>query len=393
MLGGKGANLAEMANIGLPRASRLHHHVPDLHGVRQRRQHVARGRARHHPGVPRGPRGPHGQEDRRRGGPAARVRALRRADVHAGHDGHGAEPRPERRVHQRPHRADREPALRLGLLPPLHPDVLQRGHGPRRRPVRERHHGHEERARRGVRHRPRPPRTCKELVAEFKQIFAENVDAAAYPEPRRGRLPCSSRRTPACSCSWPSRPSSAAGTTRAPSLYRKQNKIADDLGTAVNVQSMVFGNKGNTSATGVAFTRNPANGEKEFYGDYLVNAQGEDVVAGIRNTSPIADLKHVDGLRRGRPRARGGVRHPGEPLSATCATSSSPSSRASSGCSRPAWASAPPPPRSTSPSRWRRKASSPRKRPSCRVDPEQLDQLLHPQFDKNASYDVRRHAA
>ena len=59
---------------------------------------------------------------------------------------------------------------------------------------------------------------------------------------------------------------------------------------------MVFGNKGNTSATGVAFTRNPANGEKEFYGDYLVNAQGEDVVAGIRNTSPIAELKDVDGL-------------------------------------------------------------------------------------------------
>ena len=59
---------------------------------------------------------------------------------------------------------------------------------------------------------------------------------------------------------------------------------------------MIFGNKGNTSATGVAFTRNPATGEKEFYGDYLVNAQGEDVVAGIRNTSPISDLKHVEGL-------------------------------------------------------------------------------------------------
>ena len=73
-------------------------------------------------------------------------------------------------------------------------------------------------------------------------------------------------------------------------LYRQKEKIADDLGTAVNVQSMVFGNKGDTSATGVAFTRNPANGEREFYGDYLVNAQGEDVVAGIRNTSPIADL-------------------------------------------------------------------------------------------------------
>ncbi|MFR5828767.1 MAG: PEP/pyruvate-binding domain-containing protein, partial [Adlercreutzia equolifaciens] len=79
-------------------------------------------------------------------------------------------------------------------------------------------------------------------------------------------------------------------------LYRQKEKIADDLGTAVNVQSMVFGNKGDTSATGVAFTRNPANGEREFYGDYLVNAQGEDVVAGIRNTSPIADLKTVEGL-------------------------------------------------------------------------------------------------
>jgi pyruvate,orthophosphate dikinase len=79
-------------------------------------------------------------------------------------------------------------------------------------------------------------------------------------------------------------------------LYRKQNKISDDLGTAVNVMSMVFGNKGNTSATGVAFTRNPADGTKEFYGDYLVNAQGEDVVAGIRNTEPIETLKHTPGL-------------------------------------------------------------------------------------------------
>ena len=70
-------------------------------------------------------------------------------------------------------------------------------------------------------------------------------------------------------------------------LYRQKEKIADDLGTAVNVQSMVFGNKGDTSATGVAFTRNPANGEREFYGDYLVNAQGEDVVAGIRTPQQI----------------------------------------------------------------------------------------------------------
>ncbi len=79
-------------------------------------------------------------------------------------------------------------------------------------------------------------------------------------------------------------------------LYRRQNDIADNLGTAVNVQAMAFGNKGETSASGVAFTRNPATGEREFYGDYLVNAQGEDVVAGIRNTRPIEDLRHTPGL-------------------------------------------------------------------------------------------------
>jgi len=73
--------------------------------------------------------------------------------------------------------------------------------------------------------------------------------------------------------------------------YRKTNNIPDDIGTAVNVQAMVFGNMGNDCATGVGFTRNPATGAKEFYGEYLVNAQGEDVVAGIRTPRPIRDLK------------------------------------------------------------------------------------------------------
>ncbi len=85
--------------------------------------------------------------------------------------------------------------------------------------------------------------------------------------------------------------------------YRKMNGIPDDLGTAVNVQAMVFGNLGETSATGVGFTRNPATGAKEFYGEFLINAQGEDVVAGIRTPKPIAELKQVmpdvyDQLRR-----------------------------------------------------------------------------------------------
>src|SRR5437667_6006670 len=71
------------------------------------------------------------------------------------------------------------------------------------------------------------------------------------------------------------------------------NQIPDNLGTAVNVQTMVFGNMGDTSATGVGFTRNPSTGAKEFYGEFLQNAQGEDVVAGIRTPHPIADLEKV----------------------------------------------------------------------------------------------------
>jgi pyruvate,orthophosphate dikinase len=76
--------------------------------------------------------------------------------------------------------------------------------------------------------------------------------------------------------------------------YRRMNKIPDDLGTAVNVQAMVFGNMGETSGTGVGFTRNPATGEKEFYGEFLMNAQGEDVVAGVRTPVPIQELEKIN---------------------------------------------------------------------------------------------------
>ncbi len=77
-------------------------------------------------------------------------------------------------------------------------------------------------------------------------------------------------------------------------LYRRQERIATDLGTAVNICSMVFGNLGMDSGTGVAFTRDPSTGQPGVYGDYLQNAQGEDVVAGIRNTVPLADLEQID---------------------------------------------------------------------------------------------------
>ena len=76
-------------------------------------------------------------------------------------------------------------------------------------------------------------------------------------------------------------------------LYRKLNNIPSNLGTAVNVQSMVFGNTGNTSGTGVAFTRNPATGEKKLFGEFLINAQGEDVVAGIRTPQPISEMEQA----------------------------------------------------------------------------------------------------
>ena len=76
--------------------------------------------------------------------------------------------------------------------------------------------------------------------------------------------------------------------------YRRIEKIPDDWGTAVNVQSMVFGNMGNTSATGVAFSRNPANGDNKFYGEWLINAQGEDVVAGIRTPNPLNEATKTE---------------------------------------------------------------------------------------------------
>ena len=226
----------------------------------------------------------------------------------------------------------------------------------------------------------------QELVDEFKVIFAENVDAEAYPTlvvdgavqfPQDPMVQLQ-LAIEAVFGSW--------NNPRAV-LYRATNKIADDLGTAVNVQSMVFGNKGNTSATGVAFTRNPANGAKEFYGDYLVNAQGEDVVAGIRNTSPIAELKEVEGLEEAGAQleeifgvlenhfrdmcdieftieqgklwmlqTRAGKRTAAAALGIAIA--------------------------------MEREGLISKEEAVMRVAPDQLDQLLHPQFDKDATYDV-----
>ncbi len=99
----------------------------------------------------------------------------------------------------------------------------------------------------------------------------------------------SSRMMHVCSSKVVSRLFSKAGTVKKAISYRRIEGIPDEWGTAVNVQAMVFGNMGDSSATGVAFTRNPATGENLFYGEWLVNAQGEDVVAGIRTPNPLND--------------------------------------------------------------------------------------------------------
>ncbi|MDQ3401479.1 MAG: pyruvate, phosphate dikinase [Chloroflexota bacterium] len=121
-------------------------------------------------------------------------------------------------------------------------------------------------------------RALKDLVAEFKDVVRQHTKKP-FPTDPRDQLRLA---VEAVFGSW---------FGQRAKDYRKQFKISDTLGTAVNVQSMAFGNMGADSGTGVAFTRDPNTGEKVLYGEYLVNAQGEDVVAGVRTPKPIAELK------------------------------------------------------------------------------------------------------
>jgi pyruvate, orthophosphate dikinase len=119
------------------------------------------------------------------------------------------------------------------------------------------------------------------IVAEFKQIVRTET-GQDFPQDPRTQLAMAIH---AVFDSW--------HTERA-TLYRRREHISDDLGTAVNVMAMVFGNKGADSGTGVAFTRDPASGQRGLYGDYLPDAQGEDVVSGSRNAMPISELERLD---------------------------------------------------------------------------------------------------
>ena len=118
----------------------------------------------------------------------------------------------------------------------------------------------------------------KELVKRFKKVYSDHMNGEEFPQDAHEQLMGAVK---AVFRSW--------DNPRA-IVYRRMNDIPGDWGTAVNVQAMVFGNMGDTSGTGVAFTRNPSTGEKGIYGEYLINAQGEDVVAGVRTPQPITKL-------------------------------------------------------------------------------------------------------
>ncbi len=226
----------------------------------------------------------------------------------------------------------------------------------------------------------------KELVYEFKKIFSENVSAEEHPDlvvDGKVEFP----QDPDMQLNLAVRAVFGSWMNDRACLYRQQNKIPDDLGTAVNVQTMVFGNKGDTSATGVAFTRNPANGANEFYGDYLVNAQGEDVVAGIRNTSPIAELKNVEGLQDAGKELEQVFDILEKHYRDMCdieftieqgklwMLQTRVGKRTAAAAIKIAISMV-------------EEGLISREEAVLRIDPEQLDQLLHPQFDRNAKYDV-----
>jgi pyruvate,orthophosphate dikinase len=167
--------------------------------------------------------------------------------------------------------------------------------------------------------------------------------------------------------------------------YRKQYKIPDDLGTAVNVVAMVFGNLGEDSGTGVAFTRDPATGEKGVYGDYLPNAQGEDVVAGIRNTLPLPELKRInpDAYRQLLEIMKKLERHYRDMCDIEFTIEKSRlwmlqtrvGKRTGGAAVKMAVDMA-------------REGLVSRDEAVSRVEPDQLDQLLHPQFDPDADLEV-----
>ena len=260
LLGGKGANLAEMARIGLPVPPGLHDHdrgVPRLHA---RRRGAGGAAGRGDDGAARD-RGHPRAAARRLPRPAARLGALRRQVLDARDDGDGPQRRPQRRVGQGARRSS--PATSGSRGTPTggssrcsaRPSSTSTATSSPTRSTR----------RSGRRRRARDvdltADDLQELVTTFKEIVRD-ATGREFPQHPREQLEMA---IAAVFGSW--------NTERA-RLYRRRERISNDLGTAVNVMTMVFGNLGETSGTGVAFTRDPSTGHSGIYGDYLVQRPG-----------------------------------------------------------------------------------------------------------------------
>jgi pyruvate, orthophosphate dikinase len=211
-----------------------------------------------------------------------------------------------------------------------------------------------------------------ELVETFKAIY-EAETGGAFPQDARGQL---SRAVSAVFESWE--------TPRA-QVYRRAHHIPDDLGTAVNVVQMVFGNKGERSGTGVAFTRDPSTGETGLYGEFLADAQGEDVVSGIRTPQPLAEMQKsltdafeqlIDTMRRLEEHYRDmqDIEFTVEDDRLYLLQTRS-AKRTAAAALRSAVDMV-------------EEGLISREDAVARIDPDQLDQLLHPMIDPSASIDV-----
>ena len=283
LLGGKGANLAEMNLIGIPVPPGIHHHHRSMQRILRTRTRESRGAA--------SPRSGEGDEEHRKltgmkfgdkEMPLLVSVRFGRTRFDAGHDGHHPQP-----GYERPGRGSR--SKRTGnprfawdsyrRFVQMYGDVVL-GMKPA---SKEEHDPFEElidaqKEKRGVKNdTDLTTDDLKELVHNFKAAVKKQTgeDFPANPWDQLWGAIC------AVFGSW---------MNERAILYRKLNNIPAEWGTAVSVQAMVFGNMGDNSATGVAFSRDAATGENLFNGEYLINAQGEDVVAGVRTPQPISKL-------------------------------------------------------------------------------------------------------
>ena len=277
LLGGKGANLAEMAFLGLP--------VPPGFTITTEVCTYFYENGRTYPAdlaaqvdeALAAVESADGPSVRRRRQSAAGLGALRRARLDAGHDGHRAQPRPQRRVGRRP--SPRPPATSASPTTATAASsrcIRTSCSSSTTTRSRRSSRSHEGQARAYTLDTDLSAADWREIIVAYKAAVQKET-GKPFPQDPREQL-------------WGAIGAVFGSWMNARAItYRRLNDIPADWGTAVNVQAMVFGNMGETSATGVAFTRNPSTGENKLYGEFLVNAQGEDVVAGIRTPQNITE--------------------------------------------------------------------------------------------------------